>query len=98
MAVVDRGQAEEHEDDRLRGAAQHLHGVLHRRVGLVRDVRLHVVLHRDPAERDPAKDKAISQAPKDISLMNIGRLLGKGPPKLKISYVELDIFRTTNSF
>ena len=54
MVVVHRVDAQEHEDDRLRAARQHLHSVLDRRVRLGRDVALHVVLHRDAAECDPA--------------------------------------------
>ena len=57
MVVVYGGHAEEHEDDRLAGSAQHLHGVLERRLRLGADVALHVVLHRDAAKCDPEKDK-----------------------------------------
>lgn len=52
VVVLDGGHAEEHEDDGLRGAGQHLQGVLDGRVRLVRDVRLDVVLHSDAAEGD----------------------------------------------
>ena len=52
VVVVDRGHAQEHEDDRLRAGAQHLQSVLQRRLGFRADVPLHVVLHRDAAERD----------------------------------------------
>ena len=57
MIVVDGCHAEEHEDDGLRGAAQHLHGVLERRLRVGRDVSLHVVLARDAAERDAVNKK-----------------------------------------
>lgn len=57
MLVVDRVHTKEHEDDRLRRAAQHLHGVFDGGVRLWRDVAFHVVLHRDAAKRDPAKTK-----------------------------------------
>jgi len=45
--------AEEHEDDGLGGAAQHLHGVLQRRLRVGRDVALHIVLASYAAECDP---------------------------------------------
>ena len=54
VLVVDRVDAEEHENNRLRTAAQHLHGVFDGRVRFGRDVAFHVVFHRDAAERDPA--------------------------------------------
>ncbi len=57
MVVVDGGHAEEHEDDGLGGAAQHLHGVLERCLGLGANVALHVVLHGDAAEGDAGRDK-----------------------------------------
>ena len=53
VLVVDGVDAEEHEDDGLRTAAQHLHCVLDGRVRLGRYVALHVILHRYPAESDP---------------------------------------------
>lgn len=55
MSALDGGDAEEHEDDGLRGRGQHLHGVFDGRVGFARDVLLHVVLHGDAAERDAGK-------------------------------------------
>jgi len=55
VSIVDGGHAEEHENNRLGRRAQHLHRVLDRRVRLVRDVGLHVVFHRDSAERDPVE-------------------------------------------
>lgn len=54
VMVVHCGYSKEHEDDGLRATRQHLHGILDGGVRLVRDVRLHVVLHRDTAEGDPA--------------------------------------------
>ena len=53
MVVVNGRNAEEHEDDGLGGAAQHLHGVLKRRLRVGGDVALHVVLASDAAECDP---------------------------------------------
>lgn len=55
VGALDGGDAEEHEDDGLRGRGQHLHGVLNGGVGLTRDVLFHVVLHRDAAEGDAGK-------------------------------------------
>lgn len=57
MVLVDSRNTEEHENDRLRAAAQHLHGVLDGRVRLVGDVRLHVVLHCYTTECNPSKIK-----------------------------------------
>lgn len=48
----DGRHAEEHENDRLRRTGKHLQRVLYCRVRLVRNIRLHVVLHRDAAECD----------------------------------------------
>jgi hypothetical protein len=45
VAVVDGGNTEEHEDDGLRRAAQHLQGIFDRRVRLVRYIGLHVIFH-----------------------------------------------------
>lgn len=54
MALVDRRDAQEHEDDRLRGTAQHFHRVFDRRVRLVGNVGFYVVFHGDTAEGYPA--------------------------------------------
>ena len=52
VIVVNGGNAEEHEDDRFRGAAQHLHGVLQGRLRVGGNVSLDVVLASDAAECD----------------------------------------------
>ena len=57
MIVVNGGHAQEHEDDRLRGGAQHLQGVLQRRLRLGRDVALDIILHCDATECDPGKKR-----------------------------------------
>ena len=62
VLIVDRVDAEEHEDDRFRAAAQHLHGVLDGRMRLGRYVALHVVLHRYAAEGDPDLFNKINQS------------------------------------
>lgn len=54
VLVVDGIDAQEHEDDRFRAAAQHLHGVLDGRVRFGRNVAFDVVLHRDSAKSNPA--------------------------------------------
>ena len=45
VLVVDGGDPEEHEDDRLRAARQHLHRVLYRCLRFTRDISLNVVLY-----------------------------------------------------
>lgn len=50
MVFIDSGYAEEHKNDGLRRAAQHLHGVLYRRVRFVGYVRFYVIFHCDSAE------------------------------------------------
>lgn len=52
VIVIDCGHAQEHEDDRFRRAGQHLQRILDRCVTLLADVRLDVILHRDPAKGD----------------------------------------------
>jgi hypothetical protein len=53
VSVVHGGHPEEHENNRLGRRAKHLHCVLNGRVRFVGNVRLDVVFHGDPAERDP---------------------------------------------
>ena len=55
MVVVDGGDTQEHEDDRLRRAGQHLHRVLQRRLRVGRDVSLDVVLAGDATEGNAGK-------------------------------------------
>lgn len=50
MPVVYSGHTEEHEDNGLRTARQHLHRVLDGCVRLVRYIGLDIVLHGDAAE------------------------------------------------
>jgi hypothetical protein len=45
VLVVNGGHAQEHEDDRLGAARQHLHRVLDRRLRVARYIALHVVLN-----------------------------------------------------
>ena len=59
MVVVDGGHAQEHEDDRLARAAQHLHRVFQRRLRFGADVALHVVLHGDAAESDAERKRHV---------------------------------------
>lgn len=54
MGVVDSGHTQEHEDDGLRGTAQHLHRVLDSRMRFVRDVSFHVILHCDATKCNAA--------------------------------------------
>ena len=54
VLVMDGVDAQKHENDRLRAAAQHLHGVFDGRVRLGRYVALDIVLHRYAAKRDAA--------------------------------------------
>lgn len=65
-----RRHAQEHENNGLRGAGQHLQRVFYCRVRFVRNVGLHVVLHCDAAEGDtggqdgtqfPVEDQAIQK-------------------------------------
>lgn len=53
VTVVHRSDSEEHKYDGFRAARQHLHRVFDGCVRFVRDIRLHVILHRDAAEGDP---------------------------------------------
>lgn len=55
MPVVDRGHAQKHEDDGFGRRGQHFQRVLDGGVRFVRNVLLHVVLHRDAAEGDAEK-------------------------------------------
>lgn len=57
VALVHGRDAQEHEDDRFRGTAQHFHRVFDRRVRLVGNVGFHVVFHGDTAEGYPATTK-----------------------------------------
>ena len=52
MLVVNGVDTEQHEDDCLRAAAQHFHGVLDGRVGFGWYVGLHIILHGEAAEHD----------------------------------------------
>lgn len=55
MIFIDGGDAQKHEDYGFRGTTEHLHSVLYCRMGLVGYVGLHVVFHRDSAERNPER-------------------------------------------
>lgn len=50
MAIIDCRHSEEHEDDSFRGATQHLQGIFYCCMGLVRYVRLNIILHGYTAE------------------------------------------------
>ena len=52
MFIMDGGHAQEHEDDGLGGAGQHLHGVLDCCLRLVGHVSLYIILHGDATECD----------------------------------------------
>ena len=52
MVNVERGETEQGKDNRLGGVGHHLEKVFDGRVGLLRDVCLHVLLHGDPAKHD----------------------------------------------
>ena len=60
MVVVNGGHAQEHEDDRFRRSAQHLHGILQRRLRVGRDVPLDVVLAGDAAKCDSENRKKMN--------------------------------------
>lgn len=53
MMFAHRRHPQEHEDNRLRRAAQHFHGVLYRCMRFMRDIRFDVVFHRYAAKSDP---------------------------------------------
>lgn len=59
VLIVDGINAQKHEDDRLRAAAQHLHGIFDGCVGLWRNVTFNIILHRDATKRDsvPSQNK-----------------------------------------
>jgi hypothetical protein len=45
VVVVDRSNSQEHENNRFRGAAQHLQGIFYCCVGFVRYIGLHIIFH-----------------------------------------------------
>ena len=54
MLIIDGIHTQEHEDDRLRAAAQHFHGVLDGCVRFRRYVAFNIVLHGDATKCDSA--------------------------------------------
>lgn len=56
MLFMNRAHTKKHKNNRFRWTAQHFHGIFNRRMWLLRDIGLHVVLHCDSTESNSEKN------------------------------------------